>query len=294
MAGIQSMTGYGRSEYSEDDFSLQVEVKSVNHRFMDIRIRFDGAPEGWEQIITRQIKKVFSRGSFFITIRFKPLSVKYLRPQFNRNIAEKYLQDFDELRHYYGDSVVISYTDLLSLPGVSTVENESIEDAYLIEQLEGTLAGALEALHKMRLKEGEAIKLDMRRQLERLAYICEDISKLAEKNVIVHKKRLMDNLTELLSGIDHDQGRLETELAILAERLDINEELVRLGSHISQFQELLDKWEPVGRRLDFFCQEMHREITTLGNKAADAGISNLAVEAKDCIEKLREHAQNVE
>ncbi|MBI5182798.1 MAG: YicC family protein [Nitrospinae bacterium] len=292
---IRSMTGYGYSEQVEDDNRCIIEVRSVNNRYLDISFRFIKKGGQLDQKVRRRIKERFSRGSFDISITFDRIEEgNGLDVRINRNLAKRYIEAAQELKSELKIGGEIDINSILRLKDVIIYE-ESQEDIGLYSNiLDRTLDKALESLKLMREEEGRVLLDDM---LLRLRSIKESIVKIKDRQPVILKeytKRLKERVESLLGGTEADMISISQEIAILAERCDVTEEIVRLESHIEQFILLTKGDGPVGRKLEFILQEMNREANTIGAKTNDYPTSQAVIEIKSELEKIREQAQNVE
>ncbi len=295
-----SMTGYGRAEFSlaagEGYGAAQgcvVEVKSLNHRYLDINVRMPERFYPLEWRIRERIKKRFSRGSFSVYITYASYAAEALR--LNVPAAEAYLDAARVLKERFGVPGEVDVSVLLRLKEVfSSAEapGASVEDDW--KALVAALDEALDALSAMRRREGEALREDMDARLKVLEGLSELIERRVPEAVVRYRERLAREIRALVEGGDVDDARILTEAAVFAERTDVSEELVRFSSHIKQMRRYIGRDEAVGRRLDFLCQELLREVNTIGAKSQDVEITQTVVEIKGELEKIREQVQNIE
>jgi len=301
--GICSMTGFAQARVDRDGNSLRINLRSVNHRFLDLHLRMPDGFEIFEPRIRQAIRNGLRRGHVDVNIYYEPGATGAI--EVNRAVAEAYLKAVERLRRDFGVNAEPDLIALFRLPGVvaapgSTGEllNEEAQEK-LGAQLDACLEQALKKLEAMRRSEGQALTEELRKILARIATRTMDIEKLAEGVRPAIARRLTERLDELLKGAQLDPARLAQEAALLAERSDVSEELARLRSHVEQFQKLLSGGGEAGKKLDFLLQEMQREANTLlsktpGVESEGLAITGLALEVKSDIEKLREQAQNVE
>jgi uncharacterized protein (TIGR00255 family) len=297
---IRSMTGYSRVKAEEGDFAFSVGVKSVNHRFLDLQVRLSAGLEPFEPVVRSLVKDHISRGHVEVQVTLERAGSATL--QLDRKLLDAYVATLQELRQEFGFASEPDLVALLRIPGMVTAGNGELSDQEserLREVLERLARRALERLNEMRAREGEALERDIRARLERLAALAASVSQLAEDVPALYRRRLEKRLQEMLGGAELDGVRLTQEVAFLASRSDITEELTRFRSHLDQAQHLLEESSEVGKKLDFLLQEMNREANTLLSKTTDVPevgleISRRAVEMKTEIEKLREQAQNIE
>ncbi|HUS45446.1 MAG TPA: YicC/YloC family endoribonuclease [Phycisphaerae bacterium] len=294
---IRSMTGYGAAEHTSDQARIAVEMRSVNNRSLKLSQR---TPEGLgsvEPVIERLVRKHVYRGTVKVTLAVEPCGAGARAP-INQEVLAAYWKDLAALKERLGlGGTEAPLAALLALPGVVGDERSlltGLED--LPARIEKVVAEALERLDAMREAEGEATAKDMRDALDRIEHRLEAVRSRAPTVIEEYCRRLGERAEALLDGvrIPLDDSGLAREVAFFAERSDINEELARMASHVAQYRELLAGTGPAGRRLEFLAQEMSREVNTIGAKSSDAGIAADVVEMKVQVDRLREHAQNVE
>ena len=290
---MDSMTGFGRSRCMEDGREMTIEVKSVNHRFLDISYRFPKSLGYLEETARQILSSGISRGHIEITLTYLNLREDAKEVHVDLTLAGAYRDAMNELRAHLKLNDDLTLSEFAALPDLLKIR-EREDDAQAVTQLfVKTLGEALMQLKDMRLREGHALVQDVLAKTDALQNLKQQIEVRSGSLVGAYRERLSARLSELLQG-EIDEARFETEVAIFADRSAIDEELVRLDSHLQQIRELLAKEEPVGRKLDFLVQELNREINTIGSKACDAAIAGLVVEAKGIIEKIREQIQNLE
>ena len=284
------MTGYGRCVRVRDGRSLTVELKSVNHRFLDISLRMPRCFLFLEDEARKAVGRRLARGHVDVFCTYRNQREDARAVQVDEGLIRAYLRATDGLAGLTDDRSVMG---VLSLPEVvQVVETEEDREALRALLLE-TLEGALDEAAAMRAVEGEALQRDLNARADALEKIARAIAARAPQTLIAYRERLRANVEELLGG-QLDESRLVQETAIMADRLAIDEELVRLESHIAQLRALTGDPAPAGRRLDFLAQEFNREVNTIASKSQDIEITRLAMEGKAEIEKLREQVQNVE
>ena len=301
---MRSMTGYGRRQASRDGREMTVEVKTVNHRFLDISCRLPRALSFAEDAVRKQIGAALKRGHADVNVTYLNLRQDARQVRVDEGLARQYrdamllmrgtlfevgVNSSDEMRHLsdHDVSFIASQPDVLQV----TVAEEDQE--AVLSLLAETLALALEDVAAMREKEGAALRDDLSFHLGEVQRLREEINLLAPRVPVIYRDKLQARLREL--GVKElDEQRLAQEVAIMADRCAIDEELSRLLSHIGQMRQAIEAEGETGRRLDFLTQELNREVNTIGSKASDAEITKLVVAAKSEIEKLREQVQNVE
>jgi len=290
---MRSMTGYGVGEAPLGEGRLTLEIRALNHRYVDVRVRLPVELSDYAFFTEQKARELLSRGRFDIGVRVDDAAL----PAPNLSIARArsiYLA-LQTLRDELAPgtdlpvSAVTAIPELIQAP--STMQSEQIQNALVL-----ALKAAVVHLNLMREQEGAALGRELGRRLELARGLRERIREQAERLVPLHRARLEERLERLLkdSNVAIDQGRLELELALLADRTDVTEELVRLDSHFDQLERLLSSDELIGRRLDFLLQEVGREVNTVGAKSQDAELSHVVVEMKAEIERMREQVQNVE
>jgi uncharacterized protein (TIGR00255 family) len=302
-AGIHSMTGFAQARIERDSWSLRINLRSVNHRFLDLHLRMPDGFEVFEPRIRLAIRNRLRRGHVDVNVYYEPAGPASV--EVNREVAEAYMKALEELRGQFGVTAEPDLIALFRLPGVvaapgvtSELQNEEVQER-LGAQVEACLEQALGRLEWMRRSEGQALAGEMQGLLTRIAETTAEIESLAQRVRPAFARRLETKLNELLSGAQIDPARLAQEAALLAERSDITEELARLRSHVEQFRKLLAVAGEAGKKIDFLLQEMQREANTLlsktpGVESEGLAITTFALEVKSDIEKLREQAQNVE
>jgi uncharacterized protein (TIGR00255 family) len=297
-----SMTGYAQARGEQNGWTIRVSVKSVNHRFLDVRFRL---PEGFDvyELRLRQIvREKLHRGHIDVNVNVQAGTAAPV--QVNRDLLQAYLHAAEELRQQIGTSTELDVVSLLRLPGVigglaPPLPETDEEQDQLGQALDGCLREALSKLDEMRHAEGRHLAEELRARLARIGEQTEKVRTLAITLTPAFARRLQSRLKELLDGTGIEPARLAQEAALLAERSDISEELDRLRSHVQQFAKLLDGAGELGKKLDFLLQEMHREANTMlsktpGVESEALAITGLSLEIRAEIEKLREQVQNIE
>jgi uncharacterized protein (TIGR00255 family) len=296
---IRSMTGYSKVRREEGGFSLNVAVKSVNHRFLDLQFRLPTALSPLEPALRRIVKNHVIRGHVEVGVNLDRADREELKV--NRGLLKAYVKACKEVRDELGSAAEPDVVQLLRIPGVLSNEGDlsDKELAAVRKILEPALAGALETLNSMRDREGAALEKDILERLDHLESLRKAIAKHARRIPQYAQQRLENRLHELLGAVHVDAARLAQEAAYLASRSDISEELTRFQSHLVQARQLLTESPEVGKKLDFLLQELNREANTLLSKTSDvpqigAEVGRQAIEMKSEIEKLREQVQNIE
>jgi uncharacterized protein (TIGR00255 family) len=291
---IKSMTGYGRAETKEQGRNIIAEAKSVNHRFLEISLRMPQALFPLEMEFKKKIGEKIKRGRIEIFIRLEAENTNAGEAILNLDIARNYFAALQRLKDEFGLTDEIGLKTLAGFRDIFSQPAETEISSDVLNRVAATLEEALAMLVKMRREEGTAIYRDMEQRLDAIRGILEMINVRAPQVVAEYQKRLAERIKELTAGYDLDDSRLAQEVALLAEKSDITEEIVRMHSHIGQFVALLQSDEAEGKKIDFLLQEMNREINTIGSKSNDAEIARQVIDAKSELSKLREQAQNIE
>jgi len=297
---IRSMTGYSRVEVEEAGLTLTVSIRGTNHRFLDPQLRVPSSLEAMEPIVRRLLKEHVSRGHVEISVGFAGAGATEL--EIDRKLLGAYLKGYQMLKQEFGAAAEPDLMALLRAPGlIASGSSEMAPDEFerIRQVLERAVTQALEKLNNMRAREGESLERDLLSRFARLETLRATVSKLAEKAPQYYKQRLEGRIRDLAGSAEMDSGRLAQEVAYLASRSDIAEELTRFQSHLDQIRHLLKESSEVGKKLDFLLQEMNREANTLLSKTTDVPevgleITRQAIEMKTEIEKLREQVQNIE
>lgn len=292
---VKSMTSFGRSSSDEGQKRVfTVEMKSVNNRYLDINIRMPKALISLEEEIRKIITNSLSRGKVDVFINLKSYSQNEGIPKVDLKLAGEYLECLKQIEENLGIKNDISVMQIARFPEVITMVQEEDKIEEVFEELKPLILSALEMMNNMRAVEGEKLKEDILEKINVIESLVKDISKLADTVPKNYKAKLEERLSELLNGADIDQNRLATEVCIFADKATVDEEIIRLGSHINQIRKTLSLSEPIGRKLDFIIQEMNRETNTIGSKSSDIHMTNLVIDIKNLIEKIREQVQNIE
>ena len=292
---VKSMTSFGRSSSDEGQKRVfTVEMKSVNNRYLDINIRMPKALISLEEEIRKIITNSLSRGKVDVFINLKSYSQNEGIPKVDLKLAGEYLECLKQIEENLGIKNDISVMQIARFPEVITMVQEEDKIEEVFEELKPLILSALEMMNNMRAVEGEKLKEDILEKINVIESLVKDISKLADTVPKNYKAKLEERLSELLNGADIYQNRLATEVCIFADKATVDEEIIRLGSHINQIRKTLSLSEPIGRKLDFIIQEMNRETNTIGSKSSDIHMTNLVIDIKNLIEKIREQVQNIE
>ena len=292
---VKSMTSFGRSSSEEGQKRIfTVEMKSVNNRYLDINIRMPKALISLEEEVRKMISTSLSRGKVDVFINLKNYSQNEGMPKVDLKLAEEYLNCLKEIEESFGLKNDVSVMQVARFPEVITMVQEEEKVEELFEELKPLISSSIEMMINMRIVEGEKLREDILDKVDTIESLVKEIEKVADTVPKAYKAKLEERLSELLNGADIDQNRLATEVCIFADKATVDEEITRLGSHISQIRKTLSLSEPIGRKLDFIIQEMNRETNTIGSKSSDIHMTNIVIDIKNLIEKIREQVQNIE
>ncbi len=291
---IKSMTGYGRGEEVGLGKRFTVEVRSVNHRYSDINIKTPRSYAFTEDSMRKTVSRFVSRGKVDVLLSVEGIEGETGEVSVNMEIARGYLNALRKLQETLSVPGEIVLHDISRFSDVFSVQ-KATEDAEAIEKIiRKATEEAVTNFTNMREKEGKQLFLDMSEQTNTMEEFVLQIEQRAPMIVTEYSQRLQARMTEILDTVPVDEGRLLNEVAIFSDRVNVNEELIRLKSHILQMRAFLEADEPIGRKMDFLIQEMNREVNTIGSKSNDLSVARLVIDLKAVIEKLREQVQNVE
>ncbi len=291
---IKSMTGFGRCEVMEGNRKFTVEMKSVNHRYLDVNIKMPKKLNFFESAIRNELKNYIQRGKVDIFISYEDFSENNVSVKYNKETAATYLQYLKQMAEDFGLENDIRVSALSRYPEVFSMEEQSVDEEELWKELQRAIKGAAEGFVESRIKEGENLKADLISKLDGMLEHVEFITERSPQIVEEYKQKLQDKVRDLLEDTKIDESRLLMEVTIFADKVCVDEELVRLRSHIEATKNALIEGGSIGRKLDFIAQEMNREANTTLSKTTDMEISNRAIELKTEIEKVREQIQNIE
>ncbi len=293
---IKSMTGYGRGEAVFDGRTIVVEVRAVNNRYLDCTVKMPRAYIFAEDALKARVQASVARGKLDVFVNISDAGAEGVSVTVNENLAKAYIDALARLHELSGGKAPESYsvTDLARFPDVLTVEKQEEDQNTLKEQLLTALDLALADFSAMRAKEGERLAEDILSRAATIETLVGRVEERSPQTVSEYRNRLETKMAEVLQNTQIDESRLLTEAAIFADKIAVDEETVRLRSHISQLRELLAKGGAVGRKLDFLIQEFNREANTIGSKCSDIEIARYVVDIKAEIEKIREQVQNLE
>lgn len=291
---IKSMTGFGRYEAVDNERKITVEMKSVNHRYLETGIKMPKKLNFYEAGIRNVLKKYISRGKVDIFITFEDFSENKVRLHYNKELADEYMDIFKQISQQYGIENDVKTSMLAKMPEVITMEDEESDDETVWHLLEHAVDMACKEFVETRVREGEQLKADLIDKLDRMLELVDFIENRSPQVVDEYRERLEGKVKELLADTSLDDGRIATEVTIFADKICVDEETVRLRSHIESTKATILEGGSVGRKLDFIAQEMNREANTILSKASDLSITDCAITLKTAIEKVREQIQNIE
>ena len=290
---IKSMTGYGKANLSKEQREYQIEIKSVNHRYLDISVKMPRQLSYLEETIKKEIMSKVKRGKIDVFVTFENNSLEGKEIKINEELAKAYVKELKKLAEEENLLADIQVNDIAKYPDVLKIQNNQEDEKIKLEVLE-VVGKATENLVQMRKTEGSKLAEDLNQRLDNLKVKIEDISKLSTGLIEEYVVKLEERIKEILKNQEIDQTRLAQEVVIYADKCSVEEEVTRLNSHISQFNNLLNSDEAIGKKLDFIIQEMNRETNTIGSKANNLEITNDVIEIKTQIENIREQVQNIE
>jgi len=292
---IKSMTGYGGAKGTSGKIEISVEVKSVNNRYLDCTIKMPRAFTSFEESLKSIVHKSISRGKVDVTVTIDSSNADDIEIKVNHALAKSYVDALRSIALQNGlNAEDINVTDLTRYPDILQAAKREIDADELCSDICKVLSEALSDFNRMRVREGEKLGNDLTSRLDEIEKLTEMAEDIAPITALEYRTKLEARMNEVLQTAGIEEARILTEAAIFADRIAINEEIVRLRSHIAQLRDLLTDREPVGRKIDFLIQEFIREANTIGSKGQNARMSKVIVDMKSEIEKIREQAQNIE
>ncbi len=292
---INSMTGFGRCESSDGNRKFTVEMKGVNHRYLDVNIRMPKKLNLFETAIRSRLKQSIQRGKVDIFITYEDLSENQASLKYNEQLAGEYLACFKQMEEKFSLGNDIRVSTLLRCPEVLTMEEQTLNEEELWNGLEKALFGAIGQFVETRTQEGRNLREDILKKLDGMLKLVDFIEERSPQIVAEYREKLENKVRELLADTQIEEGRIAAEVVIFADKICTDEEIVRLRSHVVHMKETLQSEESgIGRKLDFIAQEMNREANTILSKANDLDVSNVGINLKTEIEKVREQIQNIE
>ena len=290
---IKSMTGYGRANVSQNERNYQIEIKSVNHRYLDISVKMPRQLSYLEDTIKKEISNQIKRGKIDVFINFENNSLEGRKIKINEELAKVYIDELKKLADKENILSDIQVTEISKYPDVLNIENDQ-DDEVIKQEVINTIKIAVDGLVQMREIEGSKISDDLLQRLEKIESKVIEISELSTGLIEEYVVKLEERIKEILKDQEIDKSRLAQEVVIYSDKCSIEEEVTRLKSHIEQFKMLLNSNEAIGKKLDFIIQEMNRETNTIGSKANNLEITKGVIDIKTEIENIREQVQNIE
>ena len=291
---IKSMTGFGRCEVSEGDRKITVEMKSVNHRYLDVSMKMPKKLNFFDSSIRAILKKYIQRGKVDVYISYEDLSEGNASLTYHPGIAAQYVEYFRRMEEQFGLTNDIQVSVLARCPEVLVMEEQQEDEKEIWHLLEQAVHGACEKFVEARVHEGEALKDDLMQKLDEILETVAFVEERFPQILSEYREKLRAQVRELFADAQIDENRLATEVTIFADKICVDEEIVRLRSHVEAVKAALETGGSIGRKLDFIAQEMNREANTTLSKANDLEVSNRAIDLKTAIEKVREQIQNIE
>ena len=291
---LKSMTGYGRAQKIINGRDILVEIRSVNHRYYEYSSRIQRAYSYIDEKLKAQLKTGITRGKVEVSVTINNIENRDTEISINKAVAEGYVKALRSMCDELDMCDDLGISKLIKLPDIFNVQKTPDDEEKIWEDVSQVSAEALRKFVSMRENEGERLKEDVLAKSKLILEMVEKVEEFSPQTVENYRNRLCQRLSEILESKDIDQQRILTEAAVFAEKIAVDEETVRLRSHISQLCEMLESSDAVGRKLDFIVQEMNREVNTIGSKAQDINITRLVVDMKAEIEKIREQIQNIE
>ena len=291
---IKSMTGYGRAVETVNGREFTVELRSVNNRYLECSVRLPRMLSFAEDAVKQAVKASISRGKVDVFITVRSEAGDEVQVSLNKAVLQSYLTAMHQMVEEFGVSDDISVSAVSRLPEVFVIEKPQVDEDQLMTDLMGVVAKALEGYDAMRCTEGEALDRDLRSRGETILGLVSQVEAGNGKTVSDYRARLEAKIKEVLANTAIDESRILTEAAIFADKVAVDEETVRLRSHLKQMNTMLSAGGAVGRKLDFLLQEMNREANTIGSKCTDVALARIVVDIKAELEKIREQTQNIE
>ena len=291
---VKSMTGYGRAVATVNGREFTVELRSVNNRYLDCTVKLPRSLTFAEEAVKQAVKGTISRGKVDVFITVRSESVSDVKITLNAAMVEGYLTAMKQMVSEYGVQDDISVSVISRMPEVFTVEKPEVDEEQLLADLMGVVKQALSAYDAMRAAEGKALENDLRNRGNTILELVSQVEAGNGQTVMDYRTRLYNKLQEVLANTSIDESRILTEAAIFADKVAVDEETVRLRSHLEQMNNMLTTGGAIGRKLDFLLQEMNRESNTIGSKCSDVKLARIVVDIKAELEKIREQTQNIE
>ncbi len=291
---IKSMTGFGRGVAEDEKRSFRVEIRGVNHRYLDLNLRIPKSLMGLEEKMKKIISASVSRGKIDVFVTYQNFSKEEQEVLYNHDLAGQYVNVLEQMAKEYSLDGKPSISLLTTFPDVLYTKEKEENEEEIWELLEKALVESVSSMVEMKVREGKALKLDLLEKANTIRNYIEMIKVMDREVIPKYKERLEERIASLLQTIPVDENRLALEIAMYTDKASIDEEITRLNSHMNQMEKFLEEDEPVGRKLDFLAQEMNREANTIASKSVDLEITNTVLQIKNEIEKIREQMQNIE
>lgn len=291
---IKSMTGFGRGVAEDEKRSFRVEIRGVNHRYLDLNLRIPKSLMGLEEKMKKIISASVSRGKIDVFVTYQNFSKEEQEVLYNHDLAGQYVNVLEQMSKEYSLDGKPSISLLTTFPDVLYTKEKVENEEEIWELLEKALVESVSSMVEMKVREGKALKLDLLEKANTIRNYIEMIKVMDREVIPKYKERLEERIASLLQTIPVDENRLALEIAMYTDKASIDEEITRLNSHMNQMEKFLEEDEPVGRKLDFLAQEMNREANTIASKSVDLEITNTVLQIKNEIEKIREQMQNIE
>ena len=291
---IKSMTGFGRCELSEGERKVSVEIKTVNHRYLDVAMKMPKKLNFFDSAIRTVLKEYLQRGKVDVFVTYEDLSESNVSLVYNQKVAEQYVKYFRQMEEQFGLENDMKVSVLARCPEVLVMEEQQEDEEEIWQLLEKAVRGACEKVVETRVREGEALRCDLLAKLDEMLRMTAFIEERSPQIMAEYRQKLEAKVQDLLTDAQTDESRIAMEVTLFADKICVDEEIVRLRSHVEATKAALESGGSVGRKLDFIAQEMNREANTTLSKANDLEISNCAIDLKTEIEKIREQIQNIE
>ncbi len=291
---VKSMTGYGRAVETVNGREFTVEVRSVNNRYLDCAVKLPRGLSFGEDAVKQAVKAKITRGKVDVFVSVRSEGAQDTTVSLNKPMVEGYIAAMEQMKRDYGLAGDITVAMVAALPEAFLLDKPQVDEEQLLKDFLSVLDKALAAFDTMRRVEGQALEQDLRSRGNTVLSLVEQVEGGSAQTVTDYRLRLENKLKEVLASTSIDESRILTEAAIFADKVAVDEETVRLRSHLSQMNTMLETGEPIGRKLDFLLQEMNREANTIGSKCTDVRLAKVVVEIKAELEKIREQTQNIE
>ena len=291
---VKSMTGYGRAVETVNGREFTVEVRSVNNRYLDCTVKLPRGLSFGEDAVKQAVKAKITRGKVDVFVSVRSEGAQDTTVSLNKPMVEGYIAALEQMKRDYGLAGDITVAMVAALPEAFLLDKPQVDEEQLLKDFLSVVDKALTAFDTMRRVEGQALEQDLRSRGNTVLSLVEQVEGGSDQTVTDYRLRLENKLKEVLASTSIDESRILTEAAIFADKVAVDEETVRLRSHLSQMNTMLEIGEPIGRKLDFLLQEMNREANTIGSKCTDVRLAKVVVEIKAELEKIREQTQNIE